>query len=75
MKTINKKGLWFYGLSGSGKSYASKIATKRKKKSFLIDGDYVRKFISEDLGYTLRDRKIQIRRILGIVRISLKSNL
>lgn len=75
MKRNKKKGIWFYGMSGSGKTFASKIILKNKKNSILIDGDDVRKFISYDLGYTLHDRKIQIRRIFGMVKIILKSNL
>ena len=70
-----KKGIWFYGLSGSGKTFASKIILKDISKSIEIDGDQVRKYISFDLGYNIKDRKIQIRRILGLVKISLKSKL
>ena len=56
-----KKGIWFYGLSGSGKTFASKIILKDISKSIEIDGDQVRKYISFDLGYNIKDRKIQIR--------------
>ena len=73
---INKiKGIWFYGMSGSGKTFASKIIAKKKKNSILIDGDDVRKFLSQDLGYSINERKIQIRRVFGITKIALKSNL
>ena len=75
MKKNKEKGIWFYGLSGSGKTYASKIVAKKKKNSMLIDGDDVRKFISVDLGYGINERKIQIKRVLGITKIALKSNL
>ncbi len=75
MKKSEKKGIWFYGLSGSGKTYASKIFAKKKKNSILIDGDDVRKLLSQDLGYSSHDRKIQIKRIFGITKIVLKSNL
>ena len=75
MKRSKKRGIWFYGLSGSGKTYASKILVKKKKNSILIDGDDVRKFLSQDLGYSSNDRKIQIRRIFGMAKIVLKSNL
>jgi len=59
-------GYWFVGLSGSGKSFASKYLLKKIKGSISVDGDVVRKFISYDLGYTIIDRKEQIRRVLGI---------
>jgi|TARA_Y100000294_G_scaffold147871_1_gene143975 adenylylsulfate kinase-like enzyme len=75
MKKSEKKGIWFYGLSGTGKTYASKILAKKKKNSILIDGDDVRKLLSQDLGYSSHDREIQIKRIFGITKIVLKSNL
>ena len=56
MKSANKSnGLWFYGLSGSGKTYASKYLKKLINNSFIIDGDEIRKNISFDLNYTLID--------------------
>ena len=75
MKRNKKRGIWFYGLSGSGKTYACKILVKKKKNSILIDGDDVRKLLSQDLVYSSNDRKIQIRRIFGMAKIVLKSNL
>ena len=69
------KGIWFYGVSGAGKTIASKFIQKKIKNSFLIDGDQVRKFISFDLGYSISDRKIQVKRVLGIVKISKQSKL
>ena len=70
------KGIWFYGLSGCGKSFASKFIIKKiKKKSILIDGDDVRKYISLDLGYEKKDRKIQIKRIFGISKIAINSKI
>ena len=71
-KIVN--GIWFFGLSGSGKSYASNYLKKKIKKSIIVDGDYVRKEVSFDLGYTISDRKVQIRRVLGISKIILSSN-
>lgn len=59
-------GYWFIGLSGSGKTFASKYIAKKINKSILVDGDDVRKFISYDLNYSIIDRKEQIRRVLGI---------
>ena len=56
------KGLWFYGLSGSGKSHLTKILKNRIKKNILVvDGDEVRKNISFDLGYSIKDRKTQVK--------------
>ena len=67
------KGLWFFGLSGSGKTYLSKKISKKIKNSFIIDGDEVRKFISFDLGYKKSDRITQNRRVLGIAKIVMKN--
>ena len=58
-----------------GKTTAARYLKKILKQSILIDGDDVRKYISTDLGYSERDRAIQISRLLGIARIAIKSNL
>ena len=53
--------IWIIGLSGSGKSFlANKIykrLVKENKKTIFIDGDDIRKFITYDLGYSVKDRK------------------
>ena len=67
-------GIWFFGLAGAGKTFASKICAKLMDKAFIIDGDDVRKFISFDLGYSSSDREIQIKRVLGLCDISIKNN-
>ena len=69
------KGIWFYGLSGSGKTLLSKTIKKKFKNIFLIDGDVVRKNISFDLGYSQNDRNIQVRRILGLSKIVISEKL
>ena len=69
------KGIWFYGSSGSGKTYISKIIKKKTKKSIIIDGDIVRKLVSTDLNYSKKHREIQIKRVLGISKIAIKSNI
>ena len=40
----------------------------------IVDGDNVRKLISKDLGYSQKDREIQINRIFGISKIIIESN-
>lgn len=65
----NVKGIWFYGVSGSGKSYISNLLKNKIKNSVIVDGDIVRKYISYDLGYSLEDRQKQIRRMFGIGKI------
>ena len=68
------KGIWLYGLAGSGKSYASKAIARQINHAFIIDGDNVREKISFDLGYTSNDRVIQINRLLGIGQLSIENN-
>lgn len=66
-------GIWFFGLAGAGKTFASQICGKLIDRSFLIDGDDVRKFVSFDLGYSETDRKVQIKRVLGLAEIAIKN--
>lgn len=73
MSKKRKKGIWFIGLAGVGKTFASNFIKKKIKNSIIIDGDIVRKLVSFDLGYNLKDRKIQIERMLGIGKICIKS--
>ncbi len=60
------KGLWLYGISGSGKSFASKYLKSKIKNAFLVDGDKIREINNNDLGYTIKDRKKQLSRLLKI---------
>lgn len=68
---MNYKGIWFYGFSGSGKSYISNLFKKDCKTPFIIDGDVVRATLSTDLDFSLKSRKIQIERIFNIAKISM----
>ncbi len=67
------KGLWLFGLSGSGKTYLSKKISKKIKNPFIIDGDEVRRFISFDLGYSKSDRIKSNKRKLGLAKIAIKN--
>ena len=69
------KGLWFFGISSSGKSFLSKFLKKKIKNSILLDGDDIRKFISFDLSYSISDRVIQTKRMLGFAEICIKNRL
>ena len=71
----SNKGIWFYGISGAGKTLASQFLKKKIKNSFVIDGDDVRKLISFDLGYSNKERKIQAKRVYGIVKLSRLSKI
>ena len=69
------KGLWFYGLAGSGKTFASSHVCSLIDHSFVIDGDMVRKFVSADLTYNVADRAKQIGRIFGIGKIAIENQM
>lgn len=59
--------IWFTGLSGSGKTTLSrKIYLELKKrglKTELLDGDIIRTNFSQELGFTKRERDINVKRI------------
>ncbi|MFC1918924.1 adenylyl-sulfate kinase [Chloroflexota bacterium] len=60
--------IWLIGISGSGKTTLGnklkEYLDKLNKKSFLIDGDVVRSFFDNDLGYSREERVANIKRIL-----------
>jgi len=68
-KLLSQKSklLWFTGLSGSGKSTVAnaldKSLNQKGKLTYLLDGDNVRLGINSDLGFSILDRKENIRRI------------
>ncbi len=59
--------IWIIGKSGAGKTFLSKNLFKKLKKKFKkiiwIDGDKFRKKYCKDLGYTIKDRKKNSKRI------------
>ena len=66
----NRRGIWFFGLAGSGKTFASHTCAAFIPKAFVIDGDDVRRLVSFDLDYSMSDRKIQLRRVFGLAQIA-----
>jgi adenylylsulfate kinase len=69
--------LWFTGLSASGKTTLSRRIyfdlKSRGLKVELLDGDLVRATLNQDLGFSRRDRDIQVRR-LGFISHLLNKN-
>jgi cytidine diphosphoramidate kinase len=59
--------VWLIGLSGSGKStLANEIVSSaniEKNNTILLDGDVVREIFGNDLGYSMKDRLLNARRI------------
>jgi len=67
------KVLWFTGLSGAGKSTLS-IAIEKElfNKGYvcqLLDGDNIRSGINNNLGFSIKDRKENIRRIAEVAKL------
>jgi len=65
--------LWFTGIPCSGKTtLAKKIKEKLEeigKKTYLLDGDIIRKELNVDLGFSEEDRKENIRRVSVVAKI------
>jgi len=66
---INKvaKVIWFTGISGSGKTTLSLLLKQELEKKYsqveLLDGDIVRDFFENDLGYSHQERVLNVKRI------------
>ena len=60
--------LWLLGISGAGKSTLGnklkEYCDQANKKSWIIDGDSIRDFFDNDLGFEREDRVQNIKRIL-----------
>lgn len=60
-------GIWFTGLSGSGKSATTQVLTslllERGRETAILDGDVVRTHLSKGLGFSKEDRDTNILRI------------
>jgi len=60
-------GIWFTGLSGSGKSATTAVLTslvlERGRETAILDGDVVRTHLSKGLGFSKEDRDTNILRI------------
>ena len=71
--------VWFTGLSGAGKStLANALAAAlhaEGKRTYVLDGDEVRRGLSRDLGFTEADRAENIRRIAEVARILMDAGL
>lgn len=68
--------IWFFGLSGSGKSTIANEVEKELFKSgihtYTLDGDNIRRGLNNDLGFSSADRTENLRRIAEVVCRSLK---
>ena len=71
--SLKGKVIWFYGLSGAGKTTMSDLLAKAlKEKGYKVerlDGDIVRKALCKDLGFSREDVFENIRRIAYVADI------
>lgn len=65
--------LWFTGLSGAGKSTLAELVEARLhqmgRRVELLDGDEIRKNLSQGLGFSKADRDANILRIAFVARL------
>jgi adenylylsulfate kinase len=65
--------IWFTGLSGAGKSTLANLLVERLegmgRRVELLDGDEVRKNLSQGLGFSKADRDANIQRIAFVAKL------
>jgi adenylylsulfate kinase len=71
--------LWFTGLSGSGKSTLAHAVEERLHlmgcRTYVFDGDNVRHGLCNDLGFSIAERKENLRRIAEMVKLFLDAGV
>ncbi|TYA52219.1 adenylyl-sulfate kinase [Formosa maritima] len=71
--------IWFTGLSGSGKSTIANVVElelyKKGIKTYILDGDNIRKGINKDLSFSPEDRTENIRRIAETANLMIDAGL
>jgi len=72
---LNQRGatIWLTGFSGSGKSTIAlqleKELIEQGRLCYILDGDNVRHGLNRDLGFSMEDRKENIRRIAEVAAL------
>lgn len=71
--------IWLTGLSGSGKSSLANALEKelyrQGRRTYVLDGDNIRKGLNNDLGFSDADRAENIRRIAEVAKLMLDAGL
>ncbi len=71
--------LWFTGLSGAGKSTLAHAVEdhlhKLEIRTFVLDGDNIRKGLNKDLGFSDEDRTENIRRIGEVSKLLMDAGI
>ena len=80
-KILGSKSMvfWLYGLSGSGKSTMAVEMEKRLHEknihSVVLDGDNLRSGLNQDLSFSEKDRRENIRRVSEVAKIFLENGI
>ena len=78
-KKQKAKCIWLTGLSGSGKSTIAQMLElylfKKKKHTYILDGDNLRQGISRDLGFSKKDKSENLRRVAEISKLMTDAGL
>ena len=71
--------IWLTGLSGAGKSTLANELERRLSaravRTYLLDGDNVRHGLNSDLGFSVRDRAENIRRVAEVSKLMVDAGL
>lgn len=71
--------IWLTGLSGAGKSsLAAELElalTNTGKHAYVLDGDNIRHGLNKDLGFSVNDRRENIRRVAEVSRLMVDAGL
>lgn len=71
--------LWFTGLSGSGKSTIAHAVEEKLHemncRTYVLDGDNIRHGLCGDLGFSVEDRRENIRRVGEIAKLFVDAGL
>jgi len=73
------KVIWFTGLSGSGKSTIANALErelhKAGRRTYILDGDNIRRGLNKDLGFTDADRVENIRRVAEMAKLMMDAGI
>lgn len=71
--------VWFTGLSGAGKSTLAHTLEdylhRNKVRTYVLDGDNIRKGLCNDLGFSKEDRTENIRRIGEVSKLMMEAGI
>lgn len=75
----SSKVIWLTGLSGAGKSTLANalevLLHAHGVRTYILDGDDIRKCLSKDLGFSEADRAQNIRRAAEVARLMMEAGL